>query len=52
MGAVDLEIVSAVESALGIEQVVDPGVNGGEFLQTSHPPEAKHRSLSSSKWLV
>jgi hypothetical protein len=24
-------------------------MNGGEFLQTSHAPEAEHRSFSSSK---
>jgi hypothetical protein len=27
-------------------------VDCGEFLQTSHPSEAKHRPLSSSKRLV
>ncbi len=35
-----------------VEVVVDRAVNRGEFLQTSHPPEAEHRSLSSSEWLV
>jgi len=27
-------------------------MKGGEFLQTSHPPEAKHRPLTSSEWLM
>lgn len=27
-------------------------MDGGEFLQTSHPPEAKHCSLPSSEWQV
>ena len=35
-----------------VEVVVNRAVNRGEFLQTSHPPEAKHRPLSSSKRLV
>ena len=35
-----------------VEVVVDRAVNSGEFLQTSHPSEAKHRPLPSSKWLV
>jgi hypothetical protein len=51
-GTVGLEIVSAVEGALGVEQVVDRGVNGGEFLQTSHPPEPQYRPLPSSEGLV
>jgi hypothetical protein len=32
--------------------VADGGMDGGEFLQTSHPPEAQHRPFSSSEWLV
>ena len=32
-----------------IEMVVDRGVDGDEFLQTSHAPEAEHRTLPSSK---
>lgn len=35
-----------------VEVVEDGGVNGGEFLQTSHPPKPQHRPLSSSKWLM
>jgi hypothetical protein len=38
--------------ALRVEMVVDRGVDGDEFLQTSHPPEAKHGPFSPSKWLV
>src|SRR6056297_1346059 len=32
--------------------VCDGGVDGGEFLQTSHAPEPEHRPLPPSKWLV
>ena len=35
-----------------VEVVVNRAVNRGEFLQTSHPSEAKHRPLPSSEWLV
>jgi len=31
-----------------VEVVVDGGVNGGKFLQTSHLPETKHCPFSSS----
>ncbi len=51
-GAVELEVVPAVEVAFLIKEIVDGGMDGGEFLQTSHPPEAEHRPFSSSKWLV
>ena len=33
-----------------IEMVVDGRVNGGEFLQTSHPSKPLHRSFPSSEW--
>ena len=33
-----------------VEMVMYGGMNGGEFLQTSHLPEAKHCPLSSPKW--
>ncbi|GEM_PF-5461637 len=49
-GAVDLEIWSGVEDALRVEIIVDRGVNGDEFLQTSHLSEAQHGTFSSSKW--
>jgi hypothetical protein len=51
-GASFLETLSADERAFLVEVVVDRAVNRGEFLQTSHPPEAKHRPLPSSEWLV
>ncbi len=51
-GAVELEIVPAVEVAFLVEMVMDGGMDGGEFLKTSHPSEAEHRPFSSSKWLV
>jgi hypothetical protein len=35
-----------------VEMVMDGGMDGHEFLQTSHVPEAQHRPLPSSKWQV
>lgn len=32
--------------------VVDGGMDGGEFLQTSHAPETLHGAFSSSEWQV
>ena len=32
--------------------IVDRGVDGCELLQCSHPPEAAHRPLAPSEWLV
>jgi len=51
-GSVELEDASAGEAAFVVEVVVDGGVNSGEFLQTSHAPEPKHRPLASSQWQV
>jgi hypothetical protein len=51
-GAVQLESRSGSEAALRVEMVADRGMDGGEFLQTSHPPEAQHRPFSSSEWQV
>jgi len=48
-GSVGLEIVSAVECALMIEMLADGGMNGGEFLHTSHAAEPLHGPFSSSK---
>ena len=48
-GTVGLEVLSTVEAELLVEVVMDRGVDGYEFLQTSHPPEPQHRPLSSSK---
>jgi hypothetical protein len=35
-----------------VEMVVDRAVDGGEFLQTSHPPELEHGPFPSSEGLV
>jgi hypothetical protein len=48
-GAVVFEYGSSVEVTVEVEEVVDGGVNGGEFLQTAQAPEAEHCSFSSSK---
>jgi hypothetical protein len=48
-GSFEFEMVSDVEGALLIEVVMDERRNGGELLQTSHLPEAKHYAFSSSK---
>lgn len=48
-GAVELAIATSVEMALLVEMVVDTGVDGDEFLQTSHAPEAQHRPFPSSE---
>ena len=48
-GAVSLENVPAGEAAFLVEMVEDRGVDGCEFLQTSHPPKALHRPLPSSE---
>jgi hypothetical protein len=45
---VELEMICAVERALPIEVAMDGRMNRGEFLQTSHLPEAEHRAFSSS----
>lgn len=39
------EIISFVESALLVEMVMDGGVNGGEFLQTSRLSKLEHGAL-------
>jgi hypothetical protein len=51
-GASFLENGPADEGAFLIEVVVNGAVEGCEFLQTSHPPEAEHGPFSSSEWLV
>ena len=51
-GPVGLEILPAVEAAFRVEQVVDRSMGGGELLECSHPPEAKHRPFPSSEWLM
>lgn len=39
-------------AAVLLEMVMHGGVDGDEFLQTSHAPEVKHGPFSSSKWQV
>jgi hypothetical protein len=50
--AVLFEDIAGVEMAVVVEVVVDRGVGGGELLEGSHAPELRHRSFSSSEWLV
>ena len=47
-GVVGLEMIPAGEAAFLVEVVVDGRVDGGEHLQTSHPPEPEHRAFASS----
>jgi hypothetical protein len=49
-GSIQLEVWSGVEAAFRIEQVVNRGVDGGEFLQTPHPAETLHGAFSSAEW--
>jgi len=35
-----------------VEVIVDRCVGGGELLENLHVPELRHRSFSSSEWLV
>ena len=48
-GAGQLVVVAVLEMALRGEVVVDRGMDGGELLQCSHPPEPQHRPLASSE---
>ncbi len=48
-GAVELEVVPAVEVAFVVEVIMDRGMDGGEFLQASHSAKPLHRTFSSSK---
>ncbi len=48
-GEYQLEGVSAGQRSFLVEVVVDVGMDGGEFLQTSHAPETLHRAFASSK---
>ena len=50
--AVLLENVAGVEVAVVVEVVVDRGMGGGKLLESFHVPELRHRSFSSSEWLV
>ncbi len=51
-GAAFLESQSRCEVSFLVEVVVNRADKRGEFLQTSHPPEAKHGPFPSSKRLV
>ncbi len=51
-GACQLEGVPAGERSFRVEVVVDGGVDGRKFLQTSHRPETLHRTFASSKLQV
>ena len=51
-GAVDLEVIALGEASVLIEMIVDRRVDGDEFLQGSHAPEADHCTFSSSEWLM
>jgi hypothetical protein len=46
------EDVAGVEVAVVVEVIVDRGVGGSELLESFHAPEFRHRSFSSSEWLV
>src|SRR5680860_756832 len=50
--AVLFEDVAAVEVTVEVEVIVDRGVGGGELLESFHVPELRHRSFSSSEWLM
>tara|TARA_B100001939_G_C16495432_1_gene427325 strand:- start:42 stop:179 length:138 start_codon:yes stop_codon:yes gene_type:complete len=43
-------VISFREAAILVEVVEDGGMDGHEFLQTSHSPKALHRAFSSSEW--
>ncbi len=47
-----LEDIAAVEMTVLVVVIVDRGMGGGEFLQSLHIPELRHRSFSSSERLV
>jgi len=51
-GTVPFENIATGEAAFLVEVVRDGGVDGGDLLKTSHPPEAEHRALPPSKWEV
>ena len=47
--AIGFEMISLGKTAFLVEVVEDGGMDGGELLQTSHPPEALHCAFSSSE---
>ena len=46
-GRVQIIVGVRAESGFRVEEVVNRGVDGGEFLQTSHAPEARDYRLPS-----
>ena len=46
------EDVAGVDVAVVVEVVVDRGMGGGKLLESFQFPELRHRSFSSSEWLV
>jgi len=48
-GTGSLETGTAGERVFLVEVVADRGMDGGELLQASHPPEPLHRPLSPSE---
>ena len=46
------ENIAAFEVAFLIKEVVDRGMDGGEFLERTDVPEFRHRFFSSSERLV
>jgi hypothetical protein len=46
------EDVAGVEVAVEVEVIVDRGVGSGKLLESFHAPKFRHRSFSSSEWLV
>lgn len=48
-GTILFENGSRGEAAFQVEVVVDRGMDGGEFLQTSYLPETLHRPLPPSE---
>ncbi len=48
-GPGQLEDASAGERSFLVEVIEDGGMDGGEFLQTSHAPETLHRAFTPSK---
>jgi hypothetical protein len=51
-GSFELHVIAQREVSFLVEVVTDKSVDGGNFLQTSHPHEAKHRPFSAPKRLA
>lgn len=44
--------VPAGKGALGVEVIVNGGMDGGQFLQNSYAPETEYRPFPSPNWLM